>query len=94
MGIKCMVEGGDTPEAESVAEVQQGAGGSKEETTDTSHRGSKTEQEKTNDTDEKVFGEQAINSPKKEGTEPSKKKTVMRSLRRPRWCGGSTKTDD
>lgn len=96
ISIKCMVEGEDTPEVETVTEVQQKAGGTKKETTETSRRGSRTEQDRTNDTEEKVCGKQAIDSPKisTHGNEPSKKKIVIKSLRRPRWCGGSRQTDD
>ncbi|XP_061564799.1 uncharacterized protein LOC133419582 [Cololabis saira] len=96
MGIKCMVEGDseDTPEAETPP--RQDAGDRTEETTVIPRRGSKTERDNKNDPEEKVCGEHVVENPKAstDGTEPSRKRAVIRSLRRPLWCGGSRNTDD
>lgn len=93
MSIKCMVDGEseDTIETIGAAELQQGA--ESEKTIEAPRRRSRAEKDNPKDTKGKVCGDQVCKSPSQE-SENSKKKTVIKSLRRPRWCGSSRKTDE
>ncbi|KAM4715608.1 uncharacterized protein FYW61_018467 [Anableps anableps] len=98
MSIKCMVEGEsqETLETEAGSEVQSEAGGKKQEKEEINCRRSREEQGKTQEIQEEESGEKTANSLKSptQGSGHGKKKIVIRSLRRPGWCGGSRKTDD
>ncbi|KAK5615826.1 hypothetical protein CRENBAI_021611 [Crenichthys baileyi] len=98
MTIKCMVEGEsqETLEAEAGREVQQEAGGKKQEKEEANCTRNREEQGKAQGIEEEEGGEKKASSLKSPTHESghSKKKIVIRSLRRPGWCGGSRKTDD
>lgn len=79
-------EGGATEEKE---------GGTKEETPEAARRVSRAEgANMKEDDDDEVYGEEGISSPKppSRGSTQIRKKSVIKSLRRPGWCGGSKKT--
>ncbi|XP_033466958.2 uncharacterized protein LOC117246998 [Epinephelus lanceolatus] len=94
----CMVEG----EKEETSEVDKGqkeveeeGAGKKEETVEAVRRISKAEGANAKEESE-VYGEEGTRRPKSpsHGSGHSRKRSVIRSLRRPGWCGGSKKTDD
>ncbi|XP_014861063.1 PREDICTED: uncharacterized protein LOC106928958 [Poecilia mexicana] len=98
MSIKCMVEGEseETLETEAASEVQLETGGRKQEKEEANCSRSREEQGKIQEIEEEEGGEKTANSVKSltQGSGHSKKKIVIRSLRRPGWCGGSKKTDE
>lgn len=98
MSMKCMVEGEsqEALEAEAGREGPQEAGGKRLEKEESNRKKSKEEQDKAEEIEEEEGGEKAVCSLKSptHGGGHSKKKIVIRSLRRPGWCGGSSKTED
>lgn len=88
MSIKCMVEGESEDTIETIGESQQGT--EEEKKAEAPRRRSK---DNPKDPKGRVCGDQVCKSPSQE-SEQSKKKTVIRSLRRPRWCVSSRKTED
>ncbi|XP_071319160.1 uncharacterized protein [Trachinotus anak] len=90
-------ESGETPEAHGGKEVEEEGGGKKEETVEAAHRINRAEGEDTKEEEEEeVYGEEGASHPKSpsRGSGHSRKKSVIRSLRRPGWCGSSRKTVD
>lgn len=94
----CMVEGESegTPAADGGREVgQEGGPGKKEETVAAPRRISRAEGEYVKVEDE-VYGEEGIGHPKSpsRGSGHIRKRSVIRSLKRPGWCGSSRKIDN
>lgn len=96
----CTVEGESEgpPEADGgkrEVEEEGEEGGKKEETIEAARRISRAEGANSKEEDE-VYGEEGTSHPKSplHGSGHSRKKSVIRSLRRPGWCGGSRKADD
>lgn len=94
----CMVEGDSegTPEADVGVGMEEEGGGKKEETVGAARRISRAEEANTKEEEEEVYGEEGTSHPKSpsRGSGQTRKKSVIRSLRRPGWCGGSRKADD
>ncbi|KAF3704226.1 GRIN2-like protein [Channa argus] len=93
----CMMEGDSQRalEADKEEEMEEDKGeGKKEEIAEGARRKSKAEGANTKE-EEEAYGEGASNpkSPS-HGSVQTRKKSVIRSLRRPGWCGGSRKADD
>lgn len=88
----CMAEGESEDRGR---EMEEKGGGKKEETTEAVRRISRAEGANAKEEDE-VYGEEGTNDPKSPsgGSTQSRKRSVIRSLRRPGWCGGSRKADD
>ncbi|XP_030610163.1 flocculation protein FLO11 [Archocentrus centrarchus] len=85
-----------TPEADQGRATEQEEGDKKKEIEEASHRGSTAEDDKAKEDEQEICGEESI-SPSKSpspGNGHSRKKSVLRSLRRPRWCGASATADD
>lgn len=78
----------ETPEGE--AEMEEKEGGKKEETKEAVRRISRAEGGSAKEDDE-VYGEEGTSSPRP--LSRGNRKSVIRSLRRPAWCGGSRKPD-
>ncbi|CAG5904208.1 unnamed protein product [Menidia menidia] len=93
LSIKCMVED-ESQDTLKPDEELQDAGGKKEEAVEVPRKQSGGERDNTKAAEN--LEEQDTSSPKPipHGSGQIKKKTVIRSLRRPRWCGGSRNTDD
>ncbi|XP_044033737.1 uncharacterized protein LOC122867255 [Siniperca chuatsi] len=93
----CMVKGENegTPEADAGREVEEEEGGKKEETVEAACRISRTEGDNAKEEEEvcREEGTSHTKSPSR-GSAHSRKKSVIRSLRRPGWCGGSRNADD
>ncbi len=93
----CVVEGEHegTPEAGKEVEVEEEGGGKKEETVEAARRISRAEGENAKE-EEEVYGKEGTSHPKSpsHGSGHSRKKSVIRSLRRPGSCGSSRKTYD
>lgn len=98
MSIKCMVESEsqETLETEAEREVEQVAGVKKQEKEGDNCIRKTEEQGKAQEIEEDRIGEKTANRSKSpvQGSGHSKKKIVIRSLKRSGWCGGSRKTDD
>nr|CBN81622.1 Uncharacterized protein [Dicentrarchus labrax] len=75
-------------------EVEEG-GGKKEETVEAACRISRAEGENTKEEAE-VYGEEGTSHPKSpsRGSAHSRKKSVIKTLKRPGWCGSSRKVND
>nr|XP_046233277.1 mucin-12 [Scatophagus argus] len=82
-------------ESEETPEAEEGeGGGKKEETIEISRRTSRAEGDNAKEEDE-AYGEEGTSNPKSpSGSSQSRKKSVIRSLRRTGWCGGSRKVAD
>lgn len=91
----CIVEGSSegTPEADGRRDVAEEEDGKKEETAEAVRRISKAEGANTKE-EEEVNAEEGASHPKSASRASGRKKSVIRSLRRPGWCGGSRKADD
>ncbi|XP_047465181.1 flocculation protein FLO11 [Mugil cephalus] len=81
-----------TPEAAGERGREQDGGAKNEENLETPSRRSKVEREKGKI--EEVCGEDGNPKSPSRQSGQIRKKSVIRSLRRPRWCGGSRKVDD
>lgn len=85
-----------TPEAgRGREEVEEEGGGKKEETVEAARRISRAEGDNAKE-EEEVYGQEGTSHPQSpsRGSGHSRKKSVIRSLRRPGWCGSSRKTYD
>lgn len=78
-----------TPEADGGCKMEE-EGGDKKETVEAVRTISRAEGE------EEVYGEEGTSHPKSpsRGSGQTRKRSVIKSLRRPGWCGGSRKADD
>lgn len=85
---KVKAQSEETPEGE--VEREEKEGGKKEETNEPVRRISRAEGASAKEDDE-VYGEEGTSSPRP--LSRGNKKSVIRSLRRPAWCGGSRKPD-
>lgn len=85
-----------TAEAEQGREEEQEGGGNKIEIEEASQKKSTAEDDKAKEDEQEICGEEGSHHSKSpsSGNGHSRKKSVLRSLRRPRWCGASTKADD
>ncbi|KAG7222279.1 hypothetical protein INR49_027283 [Caranx melampygus] len=83
-------EGVGAVEAHGGKQVEEEGGGKKEETMEVARRISRAEREDSKEGEE-VYGEEGSSHSKSpsRGGALSRKKSVIRSLRRPGWCGGS-----
>ncbi|XP_056221452.1 uncharacterized protein LOC130162040 [Seriola aureovittata] len=94
----CVAEGESEETSEEGREVEEEVGGKKEETVEAARRISRAEGEdaKVEKEEEEVYGEEGPSHPKSpsHGSGHSRKKSVIRSLRRTGWCGGSRKAVD
>ncbi|GAA6214492.1 uncharacterized protein LOC108876346 [Lates japonicus] len=95
----CIVEdeSGGTSEPYGRREMEEEGGGKKEETAEAAHRMSRAEAEDTKEEEgEEVYREEGASHTKSpsRGSVHNRTKSVIKSLRRPRWCGGSRKADD
>lgn len=84
------------PEADQGTEPEQEEANKMKEIEEASHSGTTAEDDKAKEDEQEICGEEGISHSKSPslGNEHSRKKSVLRSLRRPRWCGASTKEDD
>lgn len=84
-------ESKDTPDEEGEKEEE----GKKEEIVEAAGRISRAEADTAKEEDE-VYGEEATSSPKPPSRESAhgRKRSVIRSFRRPGWCGASRKAND
>ncbi|XP_045923922.1 uncharacterized protein LOC123982447 isoform X2 [Micropterus dolomieu] len=94
----CMVEDESegTPEADTGREVEEEGGAKREEeTVEAICRKSRAEGDNAKE-EEEVYREEGTSHPKSpsQGSGHCRKKSVIRSLRRPGWCGGSRKAAD
>ncbi|XP_028990089.1 uncharacterized protein LOC114845794 [Betta splendens] len=88
----CVVEDDseETPEADGGTEMEEG--GRKKEAAGTGGRMSRAEDSNTKDDEEEVYGEEGSIQPSPRGSGPTRKRSVIRSLR-PGWCGGRKAED-
>lgn len=91
----CMTEGESEETPDGGGETEEKGGGKKEETTEAARRISRAEGAHAKEEDE-VYREEGTSTPKSpsRASAQNRKKSVIRSLRRPGWCGGSSKADD
>lgn len=89
------VEGETEETPDESREVEEEGGDKNMETAEAANKISRAEGDNAKEEDE-VYGEEGTNHPKSpsRGSIHSCKKSVIRSLRRPGWCGGSRKADD
>lgn len=85
-----------TPEADGGRKMEEEGGDKKEETVEAVCRISRAEEVNTKEGEEEVYGEEGTSHPKSpsRASGQTRKRSVIKSLRRPGWCGGSRKADD